>query len=336
MDDRWGARAPLEKTDDGMRPLLLSLVVIGCGSGMFAQQSYTYRFGSSSFTSEPAGGPTLQVTDTVTAPVTEQLPATTCADMPLVNVARFSRNGGFTLKSFVQDIYSVELVFRLDSVTGRRRIIDFSNGTSDAGLYCDNGCLSFYGIPGPVGPCPGAFNTTDFQHLVITSGFGGRVYLNGQFVASVSDNTVYIVGAAPNDSIRFFHDDAIVPNEASSGEVALIRVVDQALALGEVSDSYYTFCSRLASGLAETPEAPAFTLSPNPTDQGVLLRTVFAPSGSTHATLYNAHGALQRTWTLQHSTSEWLSLDGLPAGVYVLELTTVDGARGAQRVVKVP
>jgi hypothetical protein len=319
-----------------MRPLLLLLLGIGGGYGVLAQQSYTYRFGSSPFTSEPAGGPTLQVVDTVIAPVTVQLLATTCADMPLVDVAHFSRNGGLALKSFVQDTYSVELVFRLDSVTGRRRIIDFSNGTADAGLYCDDGCLSFYPFSIPVGPCPGAFNTTDFQHLVITSASGSvKVYLNGQFIASTSD-MAYYVGPAPNDSIRFFHDDAVAPNEAASGSVALIRVMDQALALGDVSNSYFTFCSRLAAGFAEPAAAPTITLGPNPAIEGVWLNTTSAPSGSTRATLYTAQGAVQRIWTLTRSTGEWIPLQGLPAWVYMLELTTPRGARVAQRLVKGP
>lgn len=114
-----------------------------------------------------------------------------------------------------------------------------------------------------MGPCPGAFTTTDLQHLVVTSGSAVKVYLIGQFVASASD-MAYVVGSAPNDSIRFFHDDAMVPNEAASGDVALIRLMDQELALGDVSTSYFNFCSRLTAGLAATATEAAFTLGPNP------------------------------------------------------------------------
>jgi hypothetical protein len=161
------------------------------------------------------------------------------------------------------------------------------------------------------------------------------VYLNGQYVASASDNTVYFVGSAPNDSIRFFHDDAVVPNEASSGEVALIRVTDQELTLGEVSDSYFTLCQRIVS-VEEQSVANDLYVGPNPSSDIIELRLPAAFTGRTELRLFDAQGALLRTWTSANTGRETLSLESLPTGVYTLVATSSTGAQGVSRIVKVP
>src|SRR4051812_20259004 len=113
------------------RSLSIALICVLTCSGVRAQQVWSYHFASAPFVSSPPGGAVLQPIDTITTPVTVMIPATTCPDTPTVVLSRFSRNGGFAAKSFFSSTYSVEMIFQFDDLSGYRRIIDFSNGTSD-------------------------------------------------------------------------------------------------------------------------------------------------------------------------------------------------------------
>jgi hypothetical protein len=149
-------------------------------------------------------------------------------------VLRFSQNDGLTLiptpAVMQNDRYTVVVLFKLQQVNGRRRLLDFQNGTSDTGAYVENGHLSQGDGSDTIAP-------NAYVQVVYTRDGtvpSQRGYVDGQMVL---DGTVQglddyrIVGQA----LRFFRDDFIVANQASAGSVARIRIFDGALSPGQVA-----------------------------------------------------------------------------------------------------
>lgn len=316
--------------------LLSSAFAVATMQPLMAQLSYIYSFGSGSFTSDPAGGPELQPIGTIT-PMTVTIPATSCPDQPTVELSHFDENSGLAAKAFFTSTYSIEVIFQFDDVNGYNRIIDFSNGLSDNGIYVLNGCLNFY-PNGNIGTCPDAFDTENYKQLAITRDGATQimnVYLNGElFNTYVDDANHYVIDAAPNDSIRFFHDDLVIGNEASSGNVAFIRMADYAFSEAEVAASFDNFCLNITTGLEDLPMARQLMVYPNPVTDVLNIELPADHQGST-IELFNANGALVGSWVNTAIQGRgFLSVHVLPEGVYTLRSTTEGMAPMTARIVK--
>lgn len=246
---------------------LLSTVIMFASVSLIAQQSYTYLFSSTPFTSNPAGGPMLETVNTTTTPVHVTIPQTTCPDTPSVDLTHFDEGSGFKAQSFFTETYSIEIIFRFEALAGYQRIIDFSNSLSDNGIYSYSDCLNFYPT-GNIGPCPGAFDLINYKQLVLTRDGTTdtmKVYFNGSLFTTFYDaSNHYTIGSAPNDSIKFFVDDVVVPSEEEAGNVALIRLADFVYSPAEVGASFDDFCTRI-TGIGDPLENDELTIYPNPT-----------------------------------------------------------------------
>ncbi len=146
----------------------------------------------------------------------------------------FAPNQGPSLSSWLggsatSGNYSIEMYFRLDTTGGFRKLIDYSNRVSDAGLYNINTALQLFSLP--AGPS-GAFADGVMTHLVFTrDGASNQVvgYINGvtTFGISQTDSSNFAVFAAANNIINFFQDDSVTNfGEASGGFVDFIRIYD--------------------------------------------------------------------------------------------------------------
>ena len=133
--------------------------------------------------------------------------------------------------------HSVVMLFRLAEITGYRRILDFSGGTSDSGLYNQSGRAVLYGSSGA---SPGAvFSGNSYAQVVLTNAAvpGGQlttsVYVNGVLVAIAKASEDFDLKSGV---LRFFKDNVSGPasGEESAGAVACIRVYDGALTTDEV------------------------------------------------------------------------------------------------------
>lgn len=93
-------------------------------------------------------------------------------------------------------------------------------------------------------------------------------------------------------------------------------------------------CSGLVDVSSPVAVQPAFRMFPNPTGGEVTIVTPASPSEVWQVQLSNAWGQTlqQNTWT--GTTSLTLSLDGLPAGIYLVALIRPDGQARVQRLVK--
>lgn len=132
--------------------------------------------------------------------------------------------------------YSVALVFRLAQTDGFRRILDFSNSTSDNGFY------NFFGkavIYGPGAASRGIVFDDSYAQVVFTSAATGAgrqrvvAYVNGSEVVAASASKDFDLGAG---TMRFFQDNTSGPagGEESAGAVACVLVYDGALTAEEV------------------------------------------------------------------------------------------------------
>lgn len=292
-------------------------------AGAQAQQSYYYYLSSAPYSSQPPGGPALQVFDSIVTPVVVQVPSTTCPNSPIINTTYFGFNSGFKAKAFFTETYSIEVIFRFKELNGYNRIIDFSNGLLDFGIYSLNSCLNFY-PNGNIGPCP-AFDTTNFYQLVITRNGASRdmnVYVNGAVFTTFNDaSDHYVVGNAPNDSIRFFRDDNVVPNEASNGNVAFIRMADYEFSNADVAASFGVFCNTITS----LPEFESgIALYPNPASDWINV------SGISKGTLevYNILGEMVGKWDVSRKKFD---VRMLSPGIYsyVISGDAADHRRGS-------
>ena len=134
------------------------------------------------------------------------------------------------------DSYSIAALFRLEQVSGFRRLVDFSTSSTDRGLYNLNGQLNFYPIvTGSTFPPP--IEANSYAHVVLTrDGATGEVvgYLDGHPEITFGDSTGDAV-LQPGSDLRFFKDDAVIGGEESAGAVARIRLYEGPLTPAEVA-----------------------------------------------------------------------------------------------------
>jgi hypothetical protein len=131
--------------------------------------------------------------------------------------------------------YSIELSFRVDSIAGYRKLIDFNGLSTDDGLYQRTGRLAFLG--GASTPTHD-FNPNADVHLTLTRDAAtGLVstYVDGEFRFSFTDTT----GTATlglMQTLTFFLDDTVTGGEdVTSGRLNYLRIFDGALTSTEVS-----------------------------------------------------------------------------------------------------
>ena len=129
--------------------------------------------------------------------------------------------------------YTIVILFRFESVDGYRKIVDFKGGTSDNGLYVNDGTLEFY--PQTSGsPVSVAANT--YAQVVLTRDNSGHVvgYIDGiQAIDFADTDSDGVIGGS---LLQFFQDDSVTSfREASAGAVARIRLFNTALSPSEVA-----------------------------------------------------------------------------------------------------
>ena len=213
---------------------------------------------------------------------------------------RFPQSSGLRLYPAnlvtASNAYTIVLLFKFDSVSGWRRILDVKNGTTDYGLYTISGQLNFY----PAGASPGICLTNDTWHqVVVTRDLAGQVAVYSDGVSRLNFNdsaTSYGVITATN-VLKFFKDDG---GEDSAGSVARIRLLTCALSPAEVA------------ALNHFPSA----LLPI-----VLTNWVFNASSQIVFTITGPAGPLYRVAASTNFTN-WATLLDIPAFPGVLNFTT--------------
>jgi YD repeat-containing protein len=156
-------------------------------------------------------------------------------DSTSTTVLTFSQNNGLSLSSTSgvtsSSTYSIVMLFSFQSTSGFRRVADFKNGSSDYGVYVNDGKLRFY----PAANASSAsISANTYVQVVLTRDSSGTVtgYVDGVQQFQFSDSSSYGV-IDSNNTLRFFKDDG--SSEASAGSVARIRIYNGALTATQVA-----------------------------------------------------------------------------------------------------
>ncbi len=145
----------------------------------------------------------------------------------------FAANQGLSIaNASITNVYTIDIGFSFQTLSGYQKIIDFKDLASDAGLYTLNTSLSYF----PNTSSPGLFTPNTIVAVRLSRNAAGLVqgYVNGALAISFDDS----VNAPSNTAIfnpavmRFFHDDNPTgQREAAAGFVDYIRVYDVANAV---------------------------------------------------------------------------------------------------------
>ncbi len=215
--------------------LLATLILVGgVDDASAATLRAEYRF-QGDLSSEIAGAPDLANIGSGNRFASERING-----VGLRQVLRFPEGNGLSLATtgLVNPTNnSVVVVFRLASTEGYRRILDFADGVSDAGLYNLDGRVAIYGAHSSSKDV--VLNNSYAEIALTTAAFAGgseqvTAYLNGTEVAAGKAPTGFDLGSG---QLRFFRDNTqgAFPGEESRGAVSCVLVYDGTLTADEVS-----------------------------------------------------------------------------------------------------
>ena len=145
---------------------------------------------------------------------------------------RFPFNSGLSANTaglIPNNTYTIVMLFKVDEISGFRRVASFDNRTTDNGAYILNGRLEFEPTTNPA-----IFPNTYIQVVIVREASGRvRAYRDGIFRVDVAnDGGAFQITAA--NILSFFQDDALPPTEATAGNVARIRLYDAPMTTTQV------------------------------------------------------------------------------------------------------
>jgi hypothetical protein len=167
----------------------------------------------------------------------------TCA---VSNVFCWNDGGGlqYANPGYITNQYTIHLFFKFTTIGGWSRIIDFSNSTSDAGIYLLNDCLNFY-PNGNVGTCPYFLPNVYYLFSFVRDASTNiiTVYVNGTLFGSYNDVMNNYLCATNTTPIIFFRDDNPVPCEAQPGCARYLSITSQTTSGTQVQTTYTNICN---------------------------------------------------------------------------------------------
>ncbi|HEX7291953.1 MAG TPA: hypothetical protein VF250_12580 [Conexibacter sp.] len=210
-------------------------LLVGCGSAASAATLKASYLLQGTRASQTAGAPDLVDLGPGNRFTTETI------DGAPRQVLAFPRGGGLSLATdgLVDPVsHSIVMNVRLDDVFGFRRLLDFSGGDADDGLYDLDGRLVLYGAGSFGGDADPAFDGSWVQvaltsEATLTGPQWTVTALNGSPVQGAATPRRFRLGA---DGLRFFKDNVRGPSrrEESAGAVACILLYDGALTTAEL------------------------------------------------------------------------------------------------------
>lgn len=214
--------------------------------------------------------------------------------------------------------YTIELFFKLDTINGYKKIIDYNNLGSDKGFYNRSGKLVLY----PNFNSDTSFiDSGQYQYVVVTRDGTSKkmhVYYNDSMVGSYTDNSGdYMYGA--NKHLVFFQDDNGTNNEESSGAVAMIHISNYAMDSTEVKTKYTQLPTTMSISNTFVTQSHV-RVYPNPAVDNIHIVTArdmgyYMADITGKVCLANA----------LHKGDNTVAIGNLPTGVYILNLIDTEG-----------
>lgn len=264
---------------------LAALVILGCGGTAGAATLKAEYQLQGSRASAVAGAPALADLGPGNQFVTESVGGVTR------QVLAFPSGGGMSLVTdgLVDPMsFSVVMVFRLTQVSEYRRLLDFSDGTSDHGLYVLDGRVVLYGGGGLYLPVEPVAADTYVQVALIGGSFDDgtqwtEVDLNGDPAIYTEGPVQFTLGTGV---LRFFKDNVSggPGGEESAGALSCALIYEDALTPEEVFEHAAdpTRCQPLLPPSVPTP-TPTPAPTPTPTPAPTPTPTPAPTPGSTSA-----------------------------------------------------
>ena len=169
----------------------------------------------------------------------------------------FDKNSGLQFdnnasNNFLNDVYSIELYFKFNTLNSWKRVIDFKGRTMDQGAYIYNGKLNFYTVVvsefAPV-------RANEYTHYIITRDSNKTVTIYADGISKVTFNDTNDLAVLNSDNVlRFFQDDLIVGNEASAGSVAYIKLYSDVINAQKALNQFQNFKTLLTSKTTKNSE----------------------------------------------------------------------------------
>ncbi|WP_353720972.1 SprB repeat-containing protein [Dyadobacter sp. 676] len=235
---------------------------------------HTYRFYKDFKIAQPECGPDLALAQAPGSCAGGTIPGLFVDDVLPCGVKRFvyqnNPNWGFLYpnsEGLVTGTYTIQLYLKVTNWSGSRtRIIDFSNGSLDDGIYftkrgaAADRCLDVY-PNGIAGDCP-FFNTSAYYLLTITRDGATdkmEVYVDNTLFTSFTDSGKNYVGKT-GVPIYIFRDDKAKTCESGEARFAYLAFHDKYFSKTDVEKSSSDICFE-----ANINPYADFSISPNPT-----------------------------------------------------------------------
>ncbi len=161
----------------------------------------------------------------------------------------FNDGGGLSYpNTSITSQYSINLFCKFNALSGYTRVIDFSNGASDNGIYLLNNCLVLYPV-GTIGPCPYFNPNLYYLFTFVRDGATNTisVYVNGVFFSSYVDTGNLYRPATATTPIIFFKDDNAVPCESAPGCIGYASISSSTLSPTQVNTVWINICNTVSS-----------------------------------------------------------------------------------------
>ena len=291
------------------------LITLGCVA--YAQNSFLQYTFNGHLNESNGNAPALSMTGTNGSFITDTLPELGNA---VRSVYRFNQNSGLrffndSAANFLGKTYTIEMYFRFDNLGSWKRVIDWKNRKSDGGAYFFNNQLNFYPIVysgvAPVVP-------NEYTYYVVTRDSATRqvlIYADANVHATFTDNNDNALLDSDN-ILNFFQDDNAVPNEASAGAIAQLKIYNYKLSDTAITQNYTNLPGEIMSAQALSARPAKLKIYPNPaTDEFRVINR----DGFSKIQVYNSSGQLIETrFPLGNSTEEIFSAKGIPSGIYLI------------------
>lgn len=235
---------------------------------------------------------------------------------------RFPFNCGLSVNTggslIPSNTYTIVVLFKVDAVSGFRRIVDFSNGLSDDGAYILDSRYEFE----PTNTNPVILPSVYFQATLVREPSGTvRVYRDGVQRVTAADGGTFMI--SPANVLKFFQDDAAFGGEASAGNVARIRLFDGAMTTQQIGA-----LDRLPNAQGGVDQSILF-YSTRMGGQDIFTMNV---DGSNHRRLTTDRVSFAATWSPDGSR---IAFYGARDGNFEVYLMNSDGS-GLQRMTNHP
>jgi OmpA-OmpF porin, OOP family len=241
-------------------------------------------------------------------------------------VYRFEKNSGFQFDdaaagTFLGSTYTIELYFVFDELQSWKRVIDWKNRKTDNGAYVYYGELNFYPYvySGEAPVLPGEYT----YYVVTRDGSTNKllIYTDAkveiEFIDTDNDGIV-----DEDHALNFFFDDLIVPNEASSGAVALLNMYNYVLDSNTIKQNFINISSQVFSVREIDKKDTPIQVYPNPAKDKVTINLrKLSNDGPVRISFFNMTGTEVYTMQIPSGSQADISVvtSSFPEGIYLVK-----------------